>query len=225
MLISQQFIFWDWNGTLLNDTATCLSTMNDMLLRRGMPTLSLDLYKEVFGFPVVDYYKKIGFNFDKESFEFLSVEFIDAYNAALGSAQLALGAKTVIKYFIRLGKRNVIISAMKQDMLLQSVREKGLESYFTDILGIDTIYASSKSSLAINFVKKHKILPEEVLFIGDTTHDYEVANEIGCQCILIADGHQTQERLKATGAVVIGKLTDLLADFRKTTDTHEKKLK
>ncbi len=210
MFISQRIIFWDWNGTLLNDTATCLLTMNDMLLRRGMPTLTLDLYKEVFGFPVVDYYRKIGFDFDQESFERLSVEFIDTYNAALGSAQLVSGTIAVLDSFLQLEKRNIIISAMKHDMLLQSVREKGLERYFTDILGIDTIYAASKSAIAIDFVNRNKILPEEVLFIGDTTHDYEVAKEIGCQCILIADGHQTEERLKATGTVVISKLTDLL---------------
>jgi phosphoglycolate phosphatase len=209
MLFPQRIIFWDWNGTLLDDAALCLSTMNDMLLRRGMPTLTLDLYKEKFGFPVIEYYRKIGFDFDKESFENLSVEFITAYNNAMGSAPLASGAKEVIEYFLALGKHNVIISAMKHDMLLQSVREKGIELLFTTILGIETIYASSKNDLAIGFVRKNNILPDDILFIGDTTHDYEVATEIGCRCILIADGHQAEKRLRKTGAEVIGALTDL----------------
>jgi phosphoglycolate phosphatase len=210
MTIPQQIIFWDWNGTLLNDTDICVTTMNSMLSRRGMPTLTLDLYKEVFGFPVVDYYKKVGFNFDQESFENLSIEFIDAYQSALASAPLAKGAMKVIEKFIEIGKRNVIVSAMKHDMLLKSVEEKGLLDLFSDILGIETIYASSKSIVATEFVRNNKLNPKDILFLGDTTHDYEVAQEIGCRCILIADGHQNVSKLRMTSAEVISKLTDLL---------------
>ena len=90
-MIQEEIIFWDWNGTLLNDTETCLTTMNHMLRQRNMPEISFDLYKEVFGFPVIDYYRKIGFDFKRESFENLSIEFIEAYNLALESASLARG--------------------------------------------------------------------------------------------------------------------------------------
>jgi phosphoglycolate phosphatase len=223
MNIPERFIFWDWNGTLLDDTITCLSTMNDMLRRRGMPTISLEFYREVFGFPVIDYYRKVGFDFRRESFECLSVEFIDVYNAALNSTPVASGAKELLDYFVKTGKRNVIVSAMKQDMLVQSVCDKGLIVYFTDILGLENICAAGKSTMAINFVQKNAVSPDEVLVIGDTTHDYEVAQQIGCRCILVADGHQTAERLKATGALVVGSLIDLLSVGYKELSKMEKK--
>jgi phosphoglycolate phosphatase len=38
--------------------------------------------------------------------------------------------------------------------------------------------------------------------IGDTIHDFEVAKGIGADCILIADGHQSKEKLISTGAKV-----------------------
>ena len=91
MRIPEGTIFWDWNGTLLDDALTCMNTMSQMLARRRMPLLNLELYKEVFSFPVIEYYQKIGFDFNRESFENLSIEFIDAYNLALGSAPLAKG--------------------------------------------------------------------------------------------------------------------------------------
>jgi phosphoglycolate phosphatase len=37
-----------------------------MLRKRNLPLLSLKKYKEVFTFPVRDYYEKIGYNFTKE---------------------------------------------------------------------------------------------------------------------------------------------------------------
>ena len=42
----------------------------------------------------------------------------------------------------------------------------------------------------------------ETLMIGDTVHDYEVAKEIGSDCILIASGHQNYDILAKTGAEV-----------------------
>ena len=212
-MISEKIIFWDWNGTLLNDAETCLVTMNNMLERRKMPALTLDLYKEVFSFPVIDYYQKIGFDFDKESFENLSVEFIDTYNLALGSAPLVKNAEKVLEYFTQAGKENVIISAMKSDMLKKSVAEKEIKHYFTEILGIENIYAASKSKLATDYVKKRSLNVNDIVLIGDTTHDYEVTQDIGCRCILVADGHQSEDRLRGTGAEIIPVLTDLLTAF------------
>ena len=212
-MIQEEIIFWDWNGTLLNDTETCLTTMNHMLRQRNMPEISFDLYKEVFGFPVIDYYRKIGFDFKRESFENLSIEFIEAYNLALESASLARGTRRVLAYYKEMGKENIIISAMKQDMLRRSVTEKGVKDYFTTILGIENIYAASKAQIATDFVVQHSIDVRDVVLVGDTTHDYEVAEDIGCRCILITDGHQSEERLRATGAEIVNSITDLLPGF------------
>lgn len=210
MQINVQYIFWDWNGTLLDDAEICMHTMNSMLQKRQMPLLHLEYYKSIFGFPVIDYYQKIGFDFKIESFEDLSVEFIEMYNNELEFAPLIEGAKEVLHHFKNTEHKNIIISAMKQDMLLKSVRDKKVEDYFSDILGISNIYADSKSKIALDFVQKNLINKNDIVLIGDTAHDYEVAEAIGCRCILIADGHQSEERLKETGAEVISTLSNLL---------------
>ena len=49
--------------------------------------------------------------------------------------------------------------------------------------------------------------------IGDTNHDFEVARELGIRCILVADGHQSEERLKETGAEVVSSLSELKEKF------------
>lgn len=210
MLFEENIILWDWNGTLLDDAEACVSTMNNMLSRRGMQRLNMESYRELFGFPVIDYYSKLGFNFRQESFEKLSVEFIDAYTLELADASLAPFAEKVLHRLTEIGKQNIILSAMKKDMLINSVREKGVEQYFTEILGIDDIYAESKSHIALQYVSDKQVSPHDMVLVGDTVHDYEVALEIGCRCILVADGHQSEARLKATGAQVVATLVDLI---------------
>lgn len=209
MIVNEKYIFWDWNGTLLDDTSICLEAMNHMLAKRNMSAIGLQYYKEVFGFPVIDYYRSIGFDFNLESFEDLSVEFINLYNEHSSVAELMPYTKEILETFIQAGKKNVILSAMQQNMLNELVYQKGIRNYFTQILGIDNIYAHSKSNIGLEFVRKENIFPGEIVFIGDTLHDFEVATELNCRCILIANGHQSEERLRSTGAEVVKSLSEL----------------
>ena len=50
----------------------------------------------------------------------------------------------------------------------------------------------------------------QVLFIGDTLHDKEVADSIGCDCILVADGHNSKERLVSSGATVVDSIDEII---------------
>ena len=208
-MITERFILWDWNGTLLDDMEICISAMNVMLSKRQMPLLDKPRYQHIFGFPVLEYYKKLGFDFDHESFEDLSVEFINSYNNQLHVIPLMLNASMVLDRFFRDGKINIILSAMQQEMLERTVAQHGLSQYFTAVLGIDNIYAHSKADLAIEYVNSMSIDPVHMVLIGDTLHDHEVADEIGCRCILVASGHQSEERLRQSGRQVVHSLSEL----------------
>ena len=56
--------------------------------------------------------------------------------------------------------------------------------------------------------------PDEMLFIGDTIHDFEVAQEAGMRCCLVSNGHCSEERLKATGVPVYKNLTELYENYK-----------
>ncbi len=76
-----EYVIWDWNGTLFNDVQISIDTMNKMLEVKEYPQrLDTDLYKSIFSFPVVDYYIKVGLDFEKHSFDELAQLFIDLYS-------------------------------------------------------------------------------------------------------------------------------------------------
>lgn len=75
-----KYIVWDWNGTLLDDLDVCLKSINTILEKYKLPKLkSVKEYREKFGFPVINYYKAIGFDFSKYTFKTVGKEFIDIY--------------------------------------------------------------------------------------------------------------------------------------------------
>lgn len=59
-------VLWDWNGTLLDDVALCVDALNRLLRIYHYPQqYSLAQYREIFGFPIEDYYIRAGFDFPK----------------------------------------------------------------------------------------------------------------------------------------------------------------
>jgi len=207
---SKKLIIWDWNGTLLNDIDACIISMNVMLERRNMKLLDKAMYRKLFTFPVQDYYKSIGFDFLQESFEQLSVEYIDLYKQHSINSTLQLGVFTALEQFKNKGFQQVILSASEQKALEKQVNQHQLDVYFDELVGLNNIYAKSKRDNAIRYLHKINIPPEDSLLIGDTYHDYEVAKAIGCDCLLVNNGHQDLSQYHLNSDIIFQSLADAI---------------
>ena len=59
-------IIWDFNGTIFNDVNIGIESINVLLKRRGLKEISdINEYRESFGFPIVEWYKHLGFDFER----------------------------------------------------------------------------------------------------------------------------------------------------------------
>ena len=204
-------IIWDWNGTLLNDTDYCVSTMNALLSDRDLPLLDTKKYREVFSFPVKDYYQTIGFDFRKEDFSIPAHQYIDLYNRGFDLCSLQESAVEVLNFFRTKGVRQFVLSAMEHEMLEKTLNKKGILHFFEGVAGLTDHYAVSKVDQGKMLMKKFGIERENTWLIGDTVHDFEVADALEITCVLVADGHQSAERLQETGSKVIENLRQLIS--------------
>ncbi len=206
-------IIWDWNGTLLNDTDICIESINELLLQRGLSTLSKEKYLKLFGFPVIEYYKKIGFDFDKEPFNIPAHQYIEIYSSKINKSSLHNQVPEVLEHYKRKGLKQIVLSASEHIKLLESIDHFNILDFFDEVSGLNDHFAVSKTTLGMTMLKKKGIAPVNACFVGDTDHDYEVANTLGCKCILIANGHQLKSRLVRTGAVVLDKISEIFKCF------------
>ncbi|MBN1755764.1 HAD family hydrolase [bacterium] len=206
-----RLVIWDWNGTLLDDMKACLQAINPMLQKRGMPSLTRDHYRQIFTFPVINYYIALGFDFQKEPFSEIAVEYIDEYYRALLHSPLRRGALNMVDRIFKLGIEQVVISAMEQAMLHKLISKNGLKTYFREVVGLSDHYAESKIDNGKALMKKLKIPTSETLLIGDTFHDFELASEIGCRCVLFSNGHQNLERFDLPDGITINHPREILS--------------
>lgn len=202
-------IIWDWNGTLWDDTWLCVEINNHMLQRRGLPEIDVSVYQDKLCFPVDQYYCQLGFDYDRDPYNILAEEFIEEYTRRRFECGLHDGARELIKSLHKRGIPQAVLSAYQHDTLLQAVDYFKLTSFFNDIIGLNDIYAAGKVDNGIKYIVGLDLSPGEVLFIGDTIHDFEVSQAMGVNCILLAIGHNSRTRLEGCGVPVFNTFSDI----------------
>lgn len=167
-------------------------------------------YRDIFTFPVQEYYKAAGLDFSKKSFEVLGKEFIDDYEAKKLTCNLHDNAIDVLNSIYKKGLGQSVLSAYLHDNLVMILAHYNLTQFFDNIIGLDNIYAGSKTHLGLMLVEQLNIPGNEILFVGDTLHDAEVAKAMGVDCILIANGHQTKAKLELDFENVLDDLSEFM---------------
>jgi phosphoglycolate phosphatase len=214
-------VIWDWNGTLLNDTLLCVEVLNGLMARRGRAAISNEEYRQNFGFPVARFYDYLGFDTDVDSFDQISREFIQDYEARwFQECQLHPDAASVLSDLSAVGMSHSVLSAAKQEALNAGIDHFGIRKHFIGLVGADNIYAEGKVAQGRNWVEQLHWRPDEIVLVGDTLHDFEVAQAIGADCILLGHGHHASDRLAETGVPVAHSLREL-AQLLKTNATTD----
>ena len=204
-----KYIIWDFNGTIIDDVEVGIKSVNPLLAARGLKTIdSLEEYQAAFTFPIKQYYKNLGFDFDAEPYEVIAHEWVANYEALTGEIRLVRGVRELIDALDAAGVCQMILSASEGTLLARQLAGFGLKDKFDKILSLDNIYAHSKVDIAKEFFKTVDN-KSEYLMIGDTEHDAEVARAVGIDAVLVACGHMSSERLEKTGFPVYRDMREL----------------
>ena len=200
------YIVWDWNGTLLDDVDAGIAALNRMLAERGLPTITRDFYRAHFGFPVRPLYVRIGMDPDHE-WDRICVEFHDYL--AQEPQHVRPDAVAALGLVRARGCGQSILSALRQDLLLRDTAREGVQAFFDEIYGVDNLEGATKLSRGRELVAKlGSVADRDVVFVGDTLHDAEVASALGARAVLVDGGHQHADRLRAAGHAVASSLLD-----------------
>jgi phosphoglycolate phosphatase len=201
-------VIWDWNGTLFDDASLCVEILNTMMTKRDLQSITLKNYRKEFGFPVIDFYKMRGFDFEREDFDDVANEYISLYNSKRSQCKLRDNAIEVLQAIEKAGLKQSILSAYHQKLLEHIVEQTGIRHFFQSLSGLNDYYASCKIDLGKKLIEGLGLDAAQALLIGDTVHDFEVSKEIGCDCVLLTDGHQSRGRLEKCGVKILGSILE-----------------
>jgi phosphoglycolate phosphatase len=195
-------IIWDFNGTIYNDVDACIKSANRLLGAYDLPLVTtVEQYRSLFGFPIQDYYARMGFDFEKTPYSVLAPEWMNYYFEYSADSTVYPDVLEVLDAIHQKGIGQWILSATEVNMLRGQLEGLGILSRFNGILGLDNIHARSKKEIGVAWKKANPDIC--ALMIGDTDHDAEVAAAMGVDCVLVATGHQNRERLEKCNCIAV----------------------
>ncbi|MFT4136664.1 HAD family hydrolase [Microbacterium sp.] len=199
-------VCWDWNGTLLDDVEICRAVMSRVLVSYGLPPLAdLASYRRAFRFPIPDFYADVGL--DAAVYRDAADQYLRWLAECIGDAELHVDALHTLDGLAGRGVRQVLASATLPEALARQMLPHAIEDRFEAVLTIADAFRASKHGAIEDWLAVSGLEPHDVLMVGDTNHDHEIADALGCRFVHFDGGHQRAPR----GVRRIGALKELHA--------------
>lgn len=204
-----KLILWDWNGTLLNDTPANVDIFNRVRIECGYEPVSVERYRELYRHPIRDMYKDAGMDLSRHTFESLANRWSEIYRTYHSPPSLHDDALAVLRAFQNRGSRQAILSALPHQLLEHNVKAHDINHFFEAIHGATDALGHGKIAMGREVAQKLGVTGNEITIIGDSTHDAEVAQELGARCFLVPRGAESEPRLIQSGFPVCATLLDV----------------
>lgn len=219
--------FFDWNGTLFDDTQACFEATNACLGFYDIEPISLEKFRSTVHFPLLHFYRECGV--DTDTFLKNGDKSATHYNYAYEEASLRTNAglmKNAIELLEWLKQRGVllaIISNRPEALLLEEIKAAGIADYFEVISGsvnVATMISKlSKLERLEAMMHRFNIQKGNALFIGDTEEEIHAANHAGIIGLGISQGINNNDMLSRAKPYAI------IDDLMEITDILEQEWK
>lgn len=211
-----EVVFWDWNGTLIDDCGAALSCVNEMLDGTGDSRIDIERYYSLVDTPIIKFYIGL-YGRQRLDMNKISRDFHNAYERRLDGIELMEGARKALSRNRDMGLKQVIITSSHTDEVKDLTKRYGIDGYFEDVIGAFDKLAKGKTQRAVEYFKHKRYNAKTAVMVGDTLHDFDTANALGIDCVLITKGHQGAKILKSAGCPLIDSLDELTGIIEKGT--------
>jgi len=199
-----RLVAFDWNGTLLSDTAITLRSENAALKAVGRKPITLLEFQKAFDIPIIQYWQNLGMtkNFFKKHLLTIEDVFHSIYEKNVNAARTRSGAKGVLKFLMQSNIVRVIYSNHNVPNIRRQLVRLNIDNLIDHILANKKagenaqVFARHKEHLLNDYIKQNKIKPKEVISVGDTVEEIEIGKAYGYHTVALTGGYNTVSRLK-----------------------------
>ena len=216
--MDRKLVVFDWNGTLLADTAASWKAANVCLEFYGRPPISLAHYRETFHFPVIHFYALNGVSVDevlarKDEGNAL---FQSTYETLAARSRTRKGALTLLHWIQESKMDCIILSNYLTNKIEAHLARLNIDSSFSyvsahDCDGTTILQNTTKAERLSAFMVKRGYKPADAVIIGDSMEEPDIARHLGLTSIGITDGYISRKRLQDSRPdYIVHNLTDVI---------------
>lgn len=196
-----EMIIFDLDGTLLDTVEEVACAMNDALMESGLPVITLHQARGWVGKGAPHFLTQVLEHqqlSDQVNFEILLSQFYKHYEQRSGTlSQLYPSVRETLEILRKTERKLCVVSNKFKRGTDKVLRAHKLDHLFDDIFGGDSFEQKKPDPVAVHYLmQKHALLPEQVLFVGDSSTDVATARNAGVTVWTVPYGYNHGEDIQ-----------------------------
>ena len=208
-----QVVVFDWDGTLVDSEAHIVSCIGYAAEQLGLPPLSYDKKKNIIGLGMREALLSLYPELDEGGILRMREHYSSHFFAHSTSAQdLFPGVWETLESLKDRGVRLAVATGKSRNGLSKALISSGLAGFFDIERCADETLSKPDPLMLKEISSFYQRDPKEMLMVGDTTYDMEMAARFGMPSVGVSYGvHQVNDLMAHGPLKVIDALPDLLA--------------
>ncbi|WP_417583934.1 HAD-IA family hydrolase [Nitrincola sp.] len=196
-----EMIIFDLDGTLLDTVEEVAYAMNDALQESELPVITLSQARDWVGKGAPHFLTQVLEHHqltDQVSFESLLNLFYKHYERRSGTlSKLYPSVRETLEILSKSKRKLCIVSNKFKRGTDKVLKAHQLDHLFDDIFGGDSFEQKKPDPVAVHFLmQKYTLLPDQVLFIGDSSTDVATARNAGVTVWTVPYGYNHGEAIQ-----------------------------
>ncbi|KZN57423.1 HAD-IA family hydrolase [Pseudoalteromonas luteoviolacea] len=198
-----KLVILDWDGTVMDTVPKIVNTINMVADQHAIPRASEEDTKSIIGLSLETALETLF-----PAYAHRIAELARAYKHIYKEVdstptKLFDGVEKVLTLLAEQGVQIAVATGKSRQGLNRLMVETGLEQYFITTRTADEAESKPSPDMLNQIMAELGVEPEEVVMIGDTIIDMEMARQAGVAAIGVTLGVASYEQLEATAAYFI----------------------
>jgi phosphoglycolate phosphatase len=210
-----ELIVFDWDGTLMDSTATIVASIQAAATDLGIPPPSDERASHIIGLGLIDALRYALPDLPAERYPVVAERYRHHFLSRDNDLLLFDGAAELIDELTAAGHYLAVATGKTRKGLDRAFAVSGLGPRFHASRCADECHSKPNPQMLEELMEEFGVEPDATLMIGDTTHDLLMARNAGVAALGVAYGAHPRESLEAESPVYCaGNVAELAAWLR-----------
>ena len=191
-----ELIVWDWDGTLMDSTATIVQCIQQACRDLDLPVPDDTLASHVIGLGVHDALRVAVPTVTERQHPELVNRFRYHYLSKDHELDLFAGVRDLLEGLVKEGHLLAVATGKSRKGLDRSLSFHDMHDLFADTRTADESFPKPHPAMLMELSQSLMVPLERVLMIGDTTHDVLMAKSAGADVVAVTYGAHPKEVLE-----------------------------
>ncbi|NJM33026.1 MAG: HAD-IA family hydrolase [Limnobacter sp.] len=190
-----KMIVFDWDGTLLDSTGAITHAIRQACQDAALPDPGQEIASFVIGLGLAEALRYAAPSATDEQLNILTESYRHNYLKADHTLRLFAGAVPLLE---ALQQRNItctVATGKSRQGLNRAMEQTKTRPFFAGTRCADECHSKPHPEMLHELMEEFSFVPEEVLMIGDTTHDLQMAQAAGTHALAVCSGAHPRNML------------------------------